>query len=256
MQTCCIIIPCYNEAARLDTGRFAKYLAQGPGPVLVFVNDGSTDNTSGKLHAIKDIHPERIFVLDLKKNSGKAEAVRAGMLFVLREIKPAFTGYLDADLATPFSEMDRLFDYLDKHETVEVVFGSRVKRMGSYIIRTPARHYFGRVLATLISILLGLPVYDSQCGAKAMTALKAAALFSEEFITSWLFDVELLYRHKVLFGTERTLKEVYEFPLYEWTENRGSKIRFIHLLTVPFDLVRIMVHYNRYRKKYNFCTPR
>jgi dolichyl-phosphate beta-glucosyltransferase len=249
MQACCIIIPCYNEAARLNPGRIERYLAEGPGAVLVFVNDGSTDNTSALLHSIRDRHPERIFVLDLEPNSGKAKAIRQGMLFVLREIKPACAGYMDADLSTPFGEMDRLFSTMDHHKTVEVIFGSRIKRMGSKIERSPVRHYFGRVFATCISILLGLPVYDSQCGAKVMTAAKAEALFREDFITSWLFDVELLYRHKILYGTERTLQEVYEYPLFEWTESRGSKIRLKHILAIPFDLIKIYLHYSRNSKK-------
>jgi dolichyl-phosphate beta-glucosyltransferase len=247
MQTCCIIIPCYNESARLDEERIERYLGEGLGTVLVFVNDGSTDNTSERLHTLRDQHPERIFVLDLEANSGKAEAIRQGMFFALRDIKPVLAGYMDADLSAPFGEMNQLFSYLFQHETVEVVFGSRVKRMGSQIERTPARHYFGRILATCISVLLGLPVYDSQCGAKAMTAVKAATLFKEEFITSWLFDVELLYRHKILYGTARTLREVYEYPLYEWTESRGSKIRFIQLLAIPFDMARIFFYYKKKR---------
>jgi glycosyltransferase involved in cell wall biosynthesis len=229
----------------LDTGRIEGYLEKSQGTILVFVNDGSTDSTSERLHAIRDQHPERIFILDLETNGGKASAVRQGILFVLREIKPAFIGYMDADLSTPFGEMDRMFSYLDQHKSVGVIFGSRVKRLGSRIERTPARHYFGRVFATLVSILLRLPVYDSQCGAKVMTAEKAETLFREDFITSWLFDVELLYRHKIVYGTERTLREVYEYPLYEWTESRGSKIRFKHVLSIPFYLAKIWLHYSR-----------
>jgi dolichyl-phosphate beta-glucosyltransferase len=249
MQACCIIIPCYNEAARLDPERIEKYLAERQGAYLVFVNDGSTDSTSERMHTIKDQHPERIFVLDLESNYGKAEAIREGMLFTLREIKPAFVGYMDADLSTPFGELDRLFTYLDQHKTVEVIFGSRVKRLGSRIERTTSRHYLGRVFATVVSILLRLPVYDSQCGAKAMTAEKAEVLFKEDFITAWLFDVELLYRYKVIYGEERTLREVYEYPLYEWTERRGSKIRLLHVLAMPFELIKIYRHYTKCNNK-------
>jgi len=158
---------------------------------------------------------------------------------------------MDADLSTPFGEMERLFSFLDQHESIEVIFGSRIKRLGSRIERTPARHYFGRAFATFISVLLKLPVYDSQCGAKVMTAEKASALFRDEFLTTWLFDVELLYRHKILYGTDRTLLEVYEYPLYEWTESRGSKIRFINVLAMPFDLVRIYLHYDKMKKRIN-----
>ena len=117
--------------------------------------------------------------------------------------------------------------------------------MGSRIERTPGRHYFGRILATGISFVLNLPVYDSQCGAKVMTSAKATELFREDFVTSWLFDVELLCRHRVSFGKRRTLQEVYEYPLSVWTETRGSKIRFLHILTMPFDLIKIYLHYSK-----------
>ncbi|MBN2274511.1 MAG: glycosyltransferase [Bacteroidales bacterium] len=243
MQTCAIIIPCYNESTRLNFDLIDKYLSEHDDGVLVFVNDGSTDDTSELLDEFKSRDPARIYIIDLKVNSGKAQAIRSGMLFALDKIKPAYIGYFDADLSTPFSEIDRMFTLLDRNEKTKVIFGSRVKRMGSIIERSLIRHYAGRIFATLVSMLLGLPVYDSQCGAKVMTAERASALFKDAFLTTWLFDVELLFRYKNHFGTDKALLEIYEYPLYEWKAKKGSRIRIFHLLFIPIDLIKIYRHY-------------
>jgi dolichyl-phosphate beta-glucosyltransferase len=248
MRTCCIIIPCYNEAGRLNFDLIGKYLALQEKVILVFVNDGSADNTIELIDAFKKQDPARIFVVNLKTNSGKAEAIRHGVLFALKEINPDYIGYLDADLSTPFSEMNGMLTYLEANKLVKVIFGSRVKRLGSKIERSLIRHYIGRIFATFVSMMLGLPVYDSQCGAKVMTAEKASALFKEEFLTAWLFDIELLFRHKNIFGVEKTLTEVYEYPLFEWSENKGSKIRFYHAMAIPFNMVSIVLHYTKSRE--------
>ena len=245
MQNCCIVIPCYNEAGRLNFNLIDTYLNDQKDVVLVFVNDGSRDDTFDMLQAFKEKNPVRIFTVDLQTNAGKAQAVRHGILFALNEIKPDYIGYLDADLSTPLIEMDKMFAYLDGNKNSKVIFGSRVKRMGSTIKRSWIRHYTGRVFATLISAMLDLPIYDSQCGAKVMTAERASTLFQDEFLTTWLFDIEFLFRYKNLFGVKRTLTEIYEYPLFEWIENKGSKIRFYDLFAVPVDLIRIYLHYSR-----------
>jgi len=253
MQTNTIIIPCYNEAGRLKPGLMHEFLIAQPDVSLVLVNDGSSDSTSVLLHEFQKQHPERIFVVDLASNLGKGNAIRQGILFALDRIQPACIGYMDADFSAPFGEMDKLFQYLSQHSHIGVVFGSRVKRMGSKIERTLVRHYLGRIFATCVSLMLKLPVYDSQCGAKVMKTATANVLFKEAFITNWLFDVELLFRYKIFFGIEKTLREVYEFPLYQWKESKGSKIRLKHVLSIPFNMVKIYLHYSKVLRNGDYC---
>src|SRR5262245_47970847 len=100
MSRATIVIPCFNEAARLDTQRFVQYAVAAPGVDFVMVNDGSTDDTLEQLGILRRFCPQGFRVVDLPTNCGKAEAVRQGLLNALQS-EPEYVGYWDADLATP-----------------------------------------------------------------------------------------------------------------------------------------------------------
>src|SRR4051812_28729066 len=106
-----IVVPCYNEAKRLDGEGYRTFLSE-PSIELLFVDDGSTDDTSEVLQAICERLEGRARRMRLSRNSGKSEAVRVGMRSGL-ERGAAVVGYFDADLATPPREMIRLFELLE-----------------------------------------------------------------------------------------------------------------------------------------------
>lgn len=226
-----IVVPCYDEERRLNPDAFANFARTQPFPLkLVLVNDGSRDGTLGVLQGIRDAAPDRFLVLDLEKNSGKAEAVRRGVLAALAsEPAPAHVGYWDADLATPLDAIVAMRNVLESRPWLEVVLGSRVRLLGRKIDRKPARHYLGRIFATAASLALGLPVYDTQCGAKLFRATPLTAeLFRETFLSRWLFDVELLARlvqRRERFGAGPIEEIVYEFTLSRWSDVDGSKVK-------------------------------
>jgi glycosyltransferase involved in cell wall biosynthesis len=244
MREVCLIVPCYNEQRRLNAGRILDFVSARPAASLCFVNDGSSDGTLPLIESLKARCPEQISVLSLDRNSGKAEAVRQGALHVHASSRAfGIMGYWDADLSTPLDEMERLIAALDSRPEHRLALGSRVKRLGSTIDRRATRHYLGRVFSTLSSQLLNLPVYDSQCGAKVFRADITDVIFTEPFITRWLFDVEILVRLRSHLGAEAFRRAAIEVPLDAWIEVGGSKLRLSHMAKVPFELLKIRSNY-------------
>jgi len=242
MSKSVIVIPCYNEAARLRLDDFAA-LARAGALSLLFVNDGSTDGTGVLLDRYRQAAPALIDVLHLLANQGKAEAIRQGLLFALDK-NATYVGFADADLATPASEIHRLLSILrEGPESVHAVFGSRIRRLGAAITRHALRHYLGRTFATAVSFYLQIPIYDSQCGAKmfrASAALRAA--LETPFRSRWIFDVELIQRllrqYQTLDG--RPAERFLEVPLTEWQGVQGSKVRAMTFVRAGIDFVRMI----------------
>jgi glycosyltransferase involved in cell wall biosynthesis len=240
-----IVVPCYEEEHRLDVDRFRGFRIDGARLDFLFVNDGSRDGTLKVLERLRDEDPSRFFVLDLGTNHGKAEAVRRGMIEAL-ERKPDLVGFWDADLATPLDELPSFLDVFAADAGIEMVFAARVRLLGREISRRASRHYFGRVGATLISQTLGIPVYDTQCGAKLFrTTDTCAKLFGEPFLSRWLFDVEIIARFIQLRGLEAAARAIYELPIRKWHDVKGSKVRSSDFLRALRDLGKIRRAYRR-----------
>lgn len=243
MPKICLIIPCYNESKRLRKEAFLKFLNEYDWVDFCFVNDGSTDNTQQLLKELNAAAASRVCIVNIDKNSGKANAVWEGIKYVLQMNKYSIVGYWDADLSTPLSELPKMAHCFHT-DTVHGIIGSRVKRMGAVIEREPMRHFWGRVFSTFSNWILKFPVYDSQCGAKLFRTQLAEKIFNKKFVTKWLFDVELLIRCRNEFGTRECSKMITEFPLVEWRDTKGSKLKLKDYLRVPLDLIKIHFHYN------------
>jgi glycosyltransferase involved in cell wall biosynthesis len=242
-----LVVPCYNEAARLDPEAFLTFLRTHPGVQLVFVDDGSSDGTGDVLARMRAAVPDTaapdtaaldtIVTLSHSPRRGKAEAVRTGMRAGIEQ-GAALVGFLDADLATPLWAIDDFLALLRRRPAVEFVLGSRVMLMGRDIRRKASRHYLGRVFATAVSHALDLPVYDTQCGAKILRVTPATAtLFDAPFRSAWIFDVELIARYLRLpvgAGEPARRDRLYELVLPEWHDQPGSKLRW-------HDFARAMV---------------
>jgi dolichyl-phosphate beta-glucosyltransferase len=197
------------------------------------VNDGSSDGTRAVIDGIRKRAAKAVLALNLTTNRGKAEAVRQGILYAASLNRFTLIGYWDADMSTPLSEMTGMLRVFDADPFCTLTMGARIRRLGSSIQRSPVRHVVGRVFATIASMLLNLPVYDSQCGAKILRADVVEVLFREPFLTKWVFDVEILARLRNWIGRDALLAAVTEVPLKEWTEVGGSKLRFRSLTSPP-----------------------
>lgn len=244
--TCTIVVPCYNEEQRLPVAKFHEFLVRRPRIRFLFVNDGSSDQTLGLLNRMREEYPDCIEVLDLAVNAGKAEAVRSGMLRAIASQQADFVGFWDADLATPLAAIPKMLNKLIRSSQLAMVFGARVRLLGREIQRKPLRHYLGRVFATVASLMLRLPVYDTQCGAKIFRVTPdLSKMLKDPFQSRWIFDVELLARFLAAHrgDRQRAHDAIYEYPLKRWSDVAGSKVHPADFAKAFYELMRIRARY-------------
>lgn len=233
-----LVMPCYNEAKRLDASRIVNFLLANNHVHLILVNDGSQDETLGLLTAMQDMAPHQVTVLDLMQNAGKAEAVRQGLLRAV-ETGAALTGYWDADLATPLESLADFVLIADRYGDVDVVFGSRRRILGHRIERSLKRRVISRLCSAMARLALRLPIGDTQCGAKLLRRTDAlSAAIQHPFTAGWLFDVELFARIAATMATPR--RAFYELPLSEWDEVAGSKVSGSAVLRAGFRMLGLI----------------
>ncbi|MBC8044385.1 MAG: glycosyltransferase [Rhizobacter sp.] len=241
-----IVIPCYNEAKRLDTNAFITFANLHPDIHFLFSNDGSTDDTPEIIVKLCALNAEAFSLYSLQLNRGKAEAVREGLLHALNET-PEYIGFWDADLATPLETILEFILLMESQLHLQMVVGSRVKLLGRTVERNGVRHYLGRIGATLASIVLDLGVYDTQCGAKLFrVSPETTAVFATPFLARWVFDIEIFARliiRRRERGEPPAETVIYELPLKVWKDVRGSKVKSQDFLTAFWELLRIRRHY-------------
>ena len=238
-----IVIPCYNEANRLDFKSFSHFINTNPDYQLCFVNDGSKDETLDQLLSFKNNMGNRVLVHNMPQNGGKAEAVRQGVNLMNENSQIENIGFLDADLATGFDDYKRLVEKLNSAD-LQMVFGSRKANNGIKLKRTGFRKFASLVISLIISVITRMNIKDTQCGAKVFKRNIVPRLFNKQFHSRWLFDVEIFIRIKDYFGAQSVMKQVYELGLLSWNEIEGSKITFRDSLKFPITLLEIAYTYN------------
>ncbi|HEX4957761.1 MAG TPA: glycosyltransferase [Lacibacter sp.] len=243
-----IIVPCYNEEKRFPFQRFLSFAKEHPDVLLCFVNDGSKDKTLAVLNGIQSQSPENICVYALRKNSGKAEAVRQGMLFMYQNFPVQLIGFLDADLATTPEEWLQMAQYKENYPQYGAIVGSRIQRLGAMIQRDDNRSLFSSIIKKFIKVILKTPFQDTQCGAKIFQRDLVPFLFNQSFMTPWLFDVEIFLRLQKKFGKTSLQKGVLEFPLMHWTEVGDSRLKLKHTIKIPLQLLQLHYQYNIVKK--------
>ncbi len=164
-----VVIPIYNGAEDLRKkvlDEIENYLAkQDYKYEVLIVDDGSTDDTTKIVEA--EIKDKNNFRLIKNSHKGKAVTVMTG----LTESKGEITVFTDVDQSTPLSEIEKFFPKFDRG--YDLVIGSRNGRAGAPLMRKLAALIF----SILRTIILGLPLSDTQCGFKAFNRKSIDAIF-------------------------------------------------------------------------------
>lgn len=242
-----IVIPAYNEAARLPNtlAEIAAFLAAKPYQAeIVVANDGSDDETSVVARSFACEQGE-VRVLDLL-HRGKAAAVRDGVVAARGD----YVLFTDADLSTPMFFCDELLEALEAG--ADVAIGSREGAQARRIGEPVYRHLMGRVFNITVQLLAVPGINDTQCGFKAFTRPAGRSIFRRTrlhvrkrvrgpMVTA--FDVETLYIARKL-----NLRIV-EIPV-SWTHVPGSKVNPVLDSARMFRDV-LHVRLNALRGRYN-----
>lgn len=219
-----LVVPCFRESGRI--GAFLPELCQAMtelgGVQIQVVEDGSGPEEAAAMKAvIEGLRPCFPCLLPLKvlpENLGKGGAVYAGWA---DHGGAQWLGFVDADGSSSASEVDRLIRLLPPPGGFpRALFASRVKMLGRRVERLLKRHLLGRVYATLVSEMLDIPVYDSQCGLKLVPRPVFEKIAPGLQVKGFAFDVEMMTA--LLDGG----CEVVEVPV-DWHETPGGKVRLL-----------------------------
>jgi len=187
-----IIIPAYNEELRLPKtlDQIQEYLNSiGVSAEVIVVDDGSRDSTVQVVES-KSAGWPALRVVKNPGNHGKGYSVRHGML----EARGRIVLFTDADLSAPIEEADKLIEAL---HTSDIAIGSRAMDRGLIEVHQPwTREIAGIMFNTIVRVVLGLNIEDTQCGFKAFHREKSQIIFQQQRIERFGFDPELLFLAK------------------------------------------------------------
>jgi len=232
-----VIVPCFNEENRLDTDYWNRIVGENDF-TWVFVDDGSTDQTTKKLSEIKNIT-----ALRLEKNSGKGEALRFGTNYVfgISSAEEIYVAYLDADGAFNSQDIKRIFSIFEEKITTglyQSVWASRVALSGRKITRSLVRHYLSRAIISIIGFTDKNLPYDSQTGFKIFLINSDSRLiFKDKFKTRWFFELEIRNRWGKL---KHNKLSIWEEPLDYWKDIGGSKVNGKQVLRILVELLIVL----------------
>ncbi len=231
-----IVIPAYNEQSSIECtlDKIIEYFQDTNTTFeLIIVDDGSSDNSLEilkKYRALKykNILPNKIILLNNKRNMGKGFSVQRGVL----KSKGKFVLFTDADLSTPIEEVGKMLLYLQNG--YNITLGSRSLKESKVIIRQNIlRQSMGKIFNKLVRLFLNIKYSDTQCGFKCFDRKAVDMIFPILKIMDFSFDVEILYL------AQKLGLNVIEIPV-RWKNVEDSKVNIIKdSIKMLYNLTRI-----------------
>lgn len=230
-----LVIPAFNEEKRI-----APFLRELSNKIdhhweVIVVCDGN-DRTASIAREIDD----RFKVMEFNKRLGKGGAIMEGF----RASSGDIVGYVDADGALEYEEINKVFHSLSKDYDVSV--GSRWLKNSKVMVKQPImRILLGRIYHYMSFAVLRLKIKDTQCGLKAFRMSIVKSLLTSVTLKNLSFDTALLY-HCMKAGAR-----IVEVPV-TWNDVGGSKVHPIKTpLIMFFSLVGLRLAHSKSSKKFN-----
>lgn len=176
MKTIYLVIPCYNEQEVLpDTVKHLRekmetLMAKGAitkESRVVFVDDGSKDNTWAIIERYHTIYPELFDGLKLSRNEGHQNALYAGLMQMRTQCDAIIS--MDADLQDDINAIDEMIEKFE--EGNEIVYGVRSERDTDTKFKRGTAHAFYKLMK-----LMGVELVYDHADFRLMSALALDAL--------------------------------------------------------------------------------
>jgi glycosyltransferase involved in cell wall biosynthesis len=211
-----IVVPAFNEAGRIGNSisKIDAFIRQSQLSFeFIVVDDGSADNTA---EIVRQSQVEGLRLVQNGRNRGKGYTVRQGVLAASGK----YILFTDADLSAPIEELNKLLDVAVK-EGVDIVIGSRaVDRKYIEKHQSRFRELGGMAFNSMVRLILGLQLHDTQCGFKLFHRQRSRRIFELQRTFGFGFDPELLFIAK------RHGLTIRETPV-RWSHAEGSKVSFL-----------------------------
>jgi len=228
-----IVIPAHNEEHRIDATLAAYRSVCAPTTGFLIALDDCSDRTGEIVaqHEREDCRVRSLRLPPLGKGGAIMEAFRTS--------DADLVAFVDADCATPPSELLRLAEVVDdkgadgaiatRWHPSAVIPGRRRRPL--------ARRLASRLFAAAVRAAFRMPFHDTQCGAKVVRRELAQRVVPLLSSRDFLFDVDLLL-------TARALGfDLVEVPTV-WVDREGSRVHPIHDgRRMAASLLRLWLHH-------------
>lgn len=228
-MTISVVIPLYNEEENVMElhGSLKPVMdAIGQEYEIIFIDDGSTDNTLPLLQKIQATD-DTVTVLSLRRNFGQTAAFAAGFDYSRGDIIVT----MDGDLQNDPHDIPKLLELMKDHDLVS---GWRRRRKDPFLSRR-----LPSILAnSLISKVTGVNLHDYGCSLKAYRrdVIKNLKLYGEMHrfipaVASWygvrIAEVETTHHPRLRgtskYGISRTIKVVLDLITVKFLQSFSTK---------------------------------
>lgn len=228
-MTLSIVIPLYNEEENVRElyGRLKPAMELiGQEYEIIFIDDGSTDNTLSLLQEIQ-AGDDTVIVLSLRRNFGQTAAFAAGFDYSRGDIIVT----MDGDLQNDPRDIPKLLELMKDNDLVS---GWRKRRKDPFL----SRRLPSIIANSLISRVTGVNLHDYGCSLKAYRrdVIKNLKLYGEMHrfipaVASWygvrIAEVETTHyprlRGKSKYGISRTMKVVLDLITVKFLQSFSTK---------------------------------
>ncbi len=236
-----IVMPCYNEGTRIyknlietvtQVERFCDSFR------ILAVNDGSSDDTEIEIKRAS-LQDKRIGYITYQNNKGKGYAVRRGMLAA----KSEYVAFLDADLELPPHLLEGFLKKADglaenDENQYDIVIGSKLHK-DSEVEYPFVRKVLSAGYYTIIKLLFGLGVKDTQTGIKLFRTEKIKPVLKLMRTGGFSFDIELL---AIANKMGLTITEMPVIVNFSRNKSDKSKISLKTVFVMARDTLRVKMY--------------